>query len=250
MSPDDDITTAGTPIDRRRALTSIGAVSLAAMFGPRVLTALGEDANAATTCLLTPEVTEGPYWIDGTLTRRNITEGKTGMPLQIVFTVVDARSCKPIRNANVEIWHCDATGEYSGYDKGTPGFGGGGGGHADPTSSTRYLRGHQTSDAAGHAQFLTVFPGWYRGRTPHIHTKVHVGGNTVHTGQVFFNEQITAAVYRMSPYRRHGQADTPHTSDSIYAQAGGSRATLKLTRRPQGQRGYVGRIVVGVSTTV
>src|SRR5262249_20597601 len=166
MTSHDPTALTGEPIDRRRALTSIGAVGLAAMFGPRVLAALGEDANAATTCLLTPEVTEGPYWIDGTLTRRNITEGKPGMPLQIVFTVVDATTCKRIKGADVEIWHCDATGEYSGYDKGSPGFGGGGG-HADPTSSTRYLRGHQRSDAAGHAQFVTIFPGWYQGRTPH-----------------------------------------------------------------------------------
>ena len=246
MTSPDTNTDAGPPIDRRRALTSIGALGLAAVFGPRAMAALGEDANAATTCLLTPEVTEGPYWIDGTLTRRNITEGKPGMPLQIVFTVVDARTCKPIKGADVEIWHCDAAGEYSGYDAGSPGFGGGG--HADPTSSTRYLRGHQRSDASGRAQFLTVFPGWYQGRTPHIHMKVHVGGNAVHTGQVFVSEQITAAVYRTTPYRSRGQADTPHARDSIYAQAGGTRATLKLARRPKGQRGYVGRIVVGVTT--
>src|SRR5262245_59498071 len=122
MTPDDPVPAASAAIDRRRALTSIGAVGFAALFGPRALAALGEDANAATTCLLTPEVTEGPYWIDGTLTRRNITEGKPGLPLQIVFTVVDARTCKAIGNADVEIWHCDATGEYSGYDKGSPGF--------------------------------------------------------------------------------------------------------------------------------
>jgi len=251
MTEDADSTGAGEPIDRRRALTSIGAVGLAAaVFGSRALAALTEDAHAATTCLLTPEVTEGPYWIDNTLTRRNITEGKPGLPLQIVFTVVDARTCRPIRAADVEIWHCDTVGAYSGYDRGSPGFGTGPGGHAEPTSTTRYLRGHQRSDASGRAEFLTVFPGWYQGRTPHIHMKVHAGGNTVHTGQVFFDERITAAVYRTPLYRSRGQADTPHARDSIYAEAGGARATLKLMRRPKGQRGYVGRIVVGVATTV
>jgi len=233
-------------MDRRRAIGSLGALGLATVFGPRALAALGEDAQAAT-CILTPEVTEGPYWIDKTLTRRNITEGKPGMPLQIVFTVVNAKTCLPIKGADVEIWHCDADGDYSGYDSGTPG-GPGGGGHADPTSSTRYLRGHQRSNATGKAEFLTIFPGWYRGRTPHIHMKAHVGGKVVHTGQVFFNERITAAVYRTAPYRSRGQAETSHASDSIYAQAGGASAVLKLTKRPQGLRGYTGRIVVGVAT--
>jgi protocatechuate 3,4-dioxygenase beta subunit len=234
-------------MDRRGALKSFGAVGLAAVFGARALDALGEDAQAATTCILTPEVTAGPYWIDKTLTRRNITEGKRGMPLQIVFTVVNAKTCKPINGADVEIWHCDAGGEYSGFDSGASGSPGGGGQQA-PATVTRYLRGHQKSDASGKAQFLTVFPGWYQGRTPHIHMKVHVGGTVVHTGQVFFNEKITAAVYRTAPYSSHGQADTPHGSDSIYAQAGGSSAVLKLGRRAKGLKGYVGRIVVGVAT--
>jgi protocatechuate 3,4-dioxygenase beta subunit len=234
-------------IDRRRALESIGVVGLAAVFGPRALAALGEDAQAAT-CILTPEVTEGPYWIDGTLTRRNITDGKPGVPLQIVFTVVNAKTCLPIKGADVEIWHADAEGEYSGYDTGTAAPGGGPGGHADPTRSTRYLRGHQRSNASGKAEFLTVFPGWYHGRTPHIHMKVHVGGRVIHIGQVFFNERITAAVYRTSPYRSRGQADTPHASDSIYGQAGGASAVLKLSKRGKGLKGYTGRIVVGVAT--
>jgi protocatechuate 3,4-dioxygenase beta subunit len=245
---DTNTRTAGL-MDRRRALGSLGAVGLTAVFGPRALAALGEDAQAAT-CILTPEVTEGPYWIDNTLTRRNITEGKPGMPLQIVFTVVNAKTCLPIKAADVEIWHADAAGEYSGYDSSTPAAPGGGpGGHVTPPSTTRYLRGHQRTNASGRAEFLTVFPGWYHGRTPHIHMKVHVGGNVVHTGQVFFNERITAVVYRTAPYRSRGQADTPHASDSIFAQAGGARAELKLTRRGNGLRGYTGRIVVGVATT-
>jgi protocatechuate 3,4-dioxygenase beta subunit len=137
----------------------------------------------------------------------------------------------------VEIWHCDATGEYSGFD---------GAGHA--RSSTRYLRGHQKTDAAGRARFLTVFPGWYAGRTPHIHLKVHVGGSVVHTGQAFFNEKTTADVYRKAPYKTHGQPDTRHAADMIYRQAGGSKAVLALTRRSKGRTGYRGAITLGVAT--
>ena len=218
--------------NRRDVIRTVGGAGLAAVFGVRALQLLGEDAEAATTCLLTPEATEGPYWVDGALSRRNVTEGKAGVPLVIRFTVLNAKTCKPIRNADVEIWHCDALGNYSGVNGAT----------------TRFLRGHQRSNALGKAEFLTVFPGWYPGRTPHIHMKVSVGGNEVHTGQVFFNEKVTTTVYKQAPYRSRGRYDTPHASDGIYSQAGGSRAELKLTRRAGGLRGYVGTIAIGVVT--
>ena len=167
-------------LSRRDAIKSVGGIGLGAVFGARALNLFADQADAATvtTCLLTPEVTEGPYWVEENLTRRNITEGKAGLPLVIRFTVLNAKTCKPIKNADVEIWHCDALGNYSAVNGAT----------------TRYLRGHQRANAAGRAEFLTIFPGWYRGRTPHIHMKVGVGSNTIHTGQVFFNEKITTSV--------------------------------------------------------
>ena len=85
-------------------------------------------------------------------------------------------------------------------------------------------------------------------RTPHIHLKVHVGGSVVHTGQLFFDEKTTAAVYRHAPYKAHGQPDTSHAEDMIYAQAGRSRATLTLARRSNGRKGYRGVITLGVAT--
>jgi protocatechuate 3,4-dioxygenase beta subunit len=225
-------------IRRREALTALGGLGLTGVLGGAVATLTGgaPPAAAAGSCVLSPEVTEGPYWIDVSLTRRDIREGKAGLPLEIVFTVENAKTCETISGADVEIWHCDATGEYSGFD---------GAGHAK--SSTRYLRGHQKSAADGRARFLTVFPGWYSGRTPHIHLKVHVGGGVVHTGQVFFNEKTTAAVYRKSPYKSHGQPDTRHAADNIYQQAGSSKAELKLTRRTNGRTGYRGSITLGVA---
>lgn len=239
-------------LSRGALIKAAGGAGLAVAFGARALDALGADAETTATCVLTPEVTEGPYWIDNKLTRRDIREGKPGLPLVLECTIVNANTCKPIKDADVEIWHCDALGNYSGYDSGSSGSGPGGGpgGHATPTSSTRYLRGHQRSNAAGKASFLTVFPGWYRGRTPHIHMKVHVGSadRVVHTGQVFFNEATTAAVYKQAPYSSHGPADTSHARDTIFAQAGGSRAVVRLSKRPRGARGYVGRIVIGVAS--
>jgi protocatechuate 3,4-dioxygenase beta subunit len=223
-----------TELNRRDALKAASGAGLAAVFGAKALQFLGDDAEAATTttCLLTPEVTEGPYWVEENLTRRNITEGKAGLPLVIRFTILNAKTCTPIPNADVEIWHCDALGNYSAVNGAT----------------TRYLRGHQKAGATGKAEFLTIFPGWYRGRTPHIHMKVSVGGNAVHTGQVFFNEAITRAVYKLQPYSVNGQSDTPHARDMIYGQAGGSTAELKLGERGAGLKGYLGTIAIGVVT--
>ena len=220
-----------TTLNRREALRTTAGTGLAAAFGVRALDLLGGDAQAATTtCLLSPEVTEGPYWIEESFTRRDIREKRPGLPLAIRFTVLDARSCAIIKNADVEIWHCDASGEYSGVNG----------------ASTHFLRGHQRTNAKGKAEFLTIFPGWYPGRTPHIHMKVSVGGNVVHTGQVFFNEAISRKVYAHAPYR--GAYDTPHAQDMIYAQAGGSTAELKLTKRTGTLKGYLGTIAIGVAT--
>lgn len=183
-----------TRLNRRDVLRTTAGTGLAAAFGARALDLLGGDAQAATTCLLSPEVTEGPYWIDEAYMRRDIREKRPGLPLVIRFTVLNARTCATIRNADVEIWHCDASGEYSGVNGAT----------------THFLRGHQKSNAKGRAEFLTIFPGWYRGRTPHIHMKVGVGGNVVHTGQVFSTRRSRAR----STHRRRMRAaarTTPRT---------------------------------------
>jgi protocatechuate 3,4-dioxygenase beta subunit len=258
---------------RREALAAAGTLGLGGLLGAtRLGGGTAEAGTEAAACILTPEVTEGPYWIENDLTRRDIRTGKDGLPLEIVFTVQHAKTCDVLANADVEIWHCDAKGVYSGYESlsrgpgATPGEpptggpppgrpptgqppAGGGGGHQEPTDGKRYLRGHQKTDAEGRARFLTVFPGWYAGRTPHIHLKVHVGGDVVHTGQVFFNERITAAVYKRAPYKSHGQPDTRHAADSIFAQAGRSRAVLRLAERRKGRRGYRGTITLGIATS-
>jgi protocatechuate 3,4-dioxygenase beta subunit len=205
----------------------------------------GDGSAEAASCVLAPEVTEGPYWIDTSLTRRDVRGGRPGLRLDLVFAVQNARTCAPIAGADVEIWHCDATGVYSGFQQASQGGPGGGSG---PTDTTRYLRGHQKSDAHGRARFTTIFPGWYRGRTPHIHLKVHVGGHVVHTGQAFFDERTTARVYQRAPYSSHGQPDTKHAADMIFAQAGGSRAVLALAGLGSGRTGYRGALTLGVAT--
>jgi protocatechuate 3,4-dioxygenase beta subunit len=108
-----------------------------------------QEAEAAS-CLLSPEVTEGPYWIRTSPTRRDIRERKGGLQLDLVFTVQNARTCTPISGADVEIWHADAAGVYFGFEQASTG---GPDGSSGPTDATRYLRGHQRADADGRARF-------------------------------------------------------------------------------------------------
>ena len=177
-------------IGRREALALFGGAGAAALLPGAAASAV--PAAAASTCILTPEVTEGPYWIANHLTRRNITDGRPGLALRLRLTVVDATTCKTISGADVELWHADASGVYSGF--------------GSSASSQRFLRGHQRADTHGLVIFDTIYPGWYRGRTPHIHIKVHVGGSVVHTGQLFFNDVTSDAVYRTAKLRRPRRA--------------------------------------------
>jgi protocatechuate 3,4-dioxygenase beta subunit len=131
-----------------------------------------------------------------------------------------------VRNAAVEIWHCDAAGVYSGVQGNT----------------RMFLRGVQRTDAKGLALFRTIYPGWYPGRTVHVHTMVHIGGNVVHTGQLYFPDAVTDAVFRRSPYNRRPNRDPRNAGDSIYRN-GGRRSTLKLRRNGPA---YVGSITMGV----
>jgi protocatechuate 3,4-dioxygenase beta subunit len=180
-------------------------------------------------CVLTPELTEGPYYVAGEKLRHDITEGKSGTPLLLSLTVINATTCKAIGNASVDIWHCDADGVYSGAVANNPG--------------TNFLRGVQKTNAKGVATFKTIYPGWYPGRAVHIHVKVHVAGNVVHTGQLFFSAAVTNAVYRRAPYSTHGTTpDTLNANDSIFRN-GGSKGMLALRKNGSG---YLGSIMMGV----
>ena len=187
-------------------------------------------ASGQVTCVLTPELTVGPYYIDGEKVRRNITEGRPGAPLTLRLAVVDASTCKPIAGAAVDIWHADAAGVYSGFGAGS--------------GSRTFMRGIQKTDASGIATFQTVYPGWYQGRTVHIHVKVHVGGSVVHTGQLFFDDAVTDAVYRRAPYSKRPSRTTRNATDSIYVN-GGSKSVVKIGKHGTG---YSGAVTMGVHT--
>jgi protocatechuate 3,4-dioxygenase beta subunit len=218
------------PLTRGRLLRVAGGLATALGLGAVRSWPDGGSALAADTvsCVLTPEQTEGPYYIAGEKVRRNITEGRAGTPLTLRLTVVDSRTCKPIKGAAVDIWHCDAAGTYSGFGAGR--------------SSRTFMRGIQRTNADGVATFKTVYPGWYPGRTVHIHVKVHVRGNVVHTGQLYFSDRVTDAVYRRKPYSNRPNRETRNVDDSLF-RGGGKRSLLQLRRIGPG---YVGSIRMGV----
>ncbi len=218
---------------RRSSLARLGGAFVAAAGGRALLSPEAEGGNkaiesGAVQCVLTPELTEGPYYIAGEKVRRDIRDGHPGKLLTLRLRVLDATTCKPIKGAAVDIWHADAAGNYSGFGAGA--------------SSRTFLRGTQKTDAKGLAVFTTIYPGWYQGRAVHIHVKVHVGGNVVHTGQFFFNDSLTDAVYRAAPYSARPNRDMRNAQDSIYVN-GGKRGLLSVAKNGSG---YVGTIAMGV----
>jgi protocatechuate 3,4-dioxygenase beta subunit len=260
-----------------------GAFAAGAFAGEVTTAAKGKTAGTAREACykLTSETTEGPYYIDADKLRRDITEDQEGIPLTLRLKVIDSDTCKPLANAAVDIWHCNALGVYSGYESmgsggggggggtppsgtptGTPtgappGGGGGGGVHEEPTDDERYLRGTWRTDRKGEVVFRTVFPGWYRGRCVHIHTKVHVdgtwteagyeGGTTCHTGQLFFDEASVLATAEVAPYSTNTTARTTLDEDTIYPGNGTEGGLLKLNYKKGAiAKGVVATLTMGV----
>ncbi|MBJ8342603.1 intradiol ring-cleavage dioxygenase [Antrihabitans sp. YC3-6] len=215
-------------------------------------------------CALSKEETQGPYWFDVDSIRNDLREDRPGTTFVLALRVQDGAMCAVdpsaggIANAVVEIWHCDAGGVYSGFESGSSGGPGGGrpgqsstGGEtsdgsyssgdqeATPTDDATYLRGAQTTDANGIAQFTTIFPGWYPGRAAHIHLKVHVDRKTVLTSQLFFEETLLDEVYATAPYNSHTGSRTTNASDNIYDATG-------LVTTASTADGYLGAINLAV----
>ena len=222
-------------LTRRGSLVRLGGLLATAVgaAGLKIETSEGAGpaavASGDVTCVLTPEQTEGPYYIANEALRRNITDGRPGTPLLLRAFVVNASTCKPIKGAAVDIWHADAGGVYSGFGQGA--------------ANRTFMRGIQRTNAKGLALFRTVYPGWYQGRTVHIHVKVHLGGNVLHTGQLYFPDTVTDAVYRRAPYTARPNRDVRNAADSIYRN-GGKRSQVSVKKNSAGV--YVASIVMGV----
>jgi protocatechuate 3,4-dioxygenase beta subunit len=166
--------------------------------------------------------------------RQDITEGRAGIPLTLALTLVNVNSgCSAVANAAVEVWQCDASGNYSEYSQ--PGYNG--------TGQT-FLRGLQTTDANGFATFKTIYPGWYAGRATHIHVQVFRSGSVVKTTQVAFPEDVSATVYQTGVYASHGQNTTRNATDNVFAD-GTQYEMATIAGNPSS--GYTASLTIGIT---
>ena len=210
------------PLDRRQALAALGSVGFGAVLAacgsqdpqPRgstpTATTPDDRFDRAASCRLTPEQAEGPFYFDVDAIRSDIRDGRDGTRLTLALRVRDAESCEPIKDAVVDIWHCDAAGAYS-------------------LEGERFLRGTQVTDSGGAVEFRTIYPGAYQGRTVHIHAKVHLDRETVLTTQLYFDEPTSERVLARAPYSRGG---TTNASDSLFDDA----LVASVEEEPDGYR--------------
>jgi len=221
-------------VSRRQALRLMG-IAATATFLP-----YGREqpafAAAIPSCIVRPEQTEGPYFVDAKLNRSDIrsepSDGsvKPGVPLRLTLQVshVNASSCTPLTGAIVDIWQCDALGVYSGVRDANIGF---------DTRQKHFLRGYQTTNASGTTEFLTIYPGWYEGRAVHIHFKIRTDLSSRRayefTSQLYFDESITDQVLKQAPYNTRGQRRTTNDADFAFRR-GGKQLIPAFTKEAQG----------------
>jgi protocatechuate 3,4-dioxygenase beta subunit len=218
-------------LTRRQTIGAAGVLGAGALLGGG-LRFEGSDsvsiAEAAAACTLTAEQEEGPFYVDLEKVRSNIVGSRTGVPLVLRIKIINSSTCKVIKGAAVDIWHADAVGKYSDES-------------SNATAGQTWLRGVQLTDANGLAEFRTVYPGYYQGRAPHIHAKVHIGGSrsgskysggrVSHTGQLFLPESMSAQVYKLAPYTSDPNSLTRLSSDHVYTQQHGSSVIAKVKKR-------------------
>ena len=222
---------------RRTVVGGLGSLA----FGT-VAAARGQRALAQPVCTLTLEQIEGPFYLDQAPMREVTSEGKPGVPLQLILRVLDSASCAPIPKAAVDVWQCDALGIYSGYEGVAIAPR-----HVEPVDHKTFLRGTQLTDAAGDVRFRTIYPGWYSGRTPHVHLKLRVGAKAA-TTQLYFPDEVTNAVYARAPYDRHPNRDTTNATDRFLGRIA-DKSLVMWTMARDGDGGYVATATVALRTS-
>ncbi len=224
-------------LTRRQALVGAAATLGLGLSGAQAEQRHAELSPDTKACILTPEAVEGPFYFDPKLVRVDVTEGRDGAALDLTLKIAEAATCSPLQNARVDIWQCDGLGVYSGYARQATGS----------TQGETFLRGMQFSDEDGLVRFRTIYPGWYPGRTPHIHFKVLLDETSLVTGQLYFPDALTDTVYASRrPYRdRKGERDTRNGTDFIFAE-GGVDTLLKLQQHGDA---FAGSLIVGVGRT-
>ena len=227
-------------------LSRRGALGLIAACGAIALGAFARRAKAQSSmpaCVLRPEQTEGPFFVEERLNRSDIRSDpgtgtvKPGAPLRITFRVsrVDGSACTPVAGAQVHVWHCDAAGAYSDVRD-----------WHGSTVGQKFLRGHQVTDANGLATFTTIYPGWYQGRAVHIHFKVRTAEQSKRgrdfTSQIYFDEAVSDKVFARPPYASRGKRDVRNEQDGLFRRGG---KQLIVALKPEGE-GYAGSFEVGL----
>ena len=214
-------------------------------------------------CLVTPQMTEGPFFIEESLDRSDLLTGEdsnvtSGLPLRVTLAVfkVTQSSCAPFAGAKVDIWHADVDGVYSDVAANIL--------QPQDTTGRKFCRAYQTADESGAVVFDTIFPGWYGTRAVHIHFKIRVQDERAAyelTSQLYFDEEINDAVMGEAPYNARGERTVRNQVDQVYNGTGlgigpdatpppngtapGAHTTVKLSRMETG-RGYSGVLSVGV----
>lgn len=251
---DNDDRPVGRVLSRREVLALLGAAGAVVIAGrfPGALaqaawggTALG--ASVVLACVVRPEQTEGPYFVDERQGRSDIrvepTDGsvKAGVPLALTFRIFQiGESCVPLTGATVDVWHCDAQGDYSDVTDRTEGF---------DTVGQTWLRGYQVTDENGKVTFKTIYPGWYRGRAVHIHFKIRTvtstGASYEFTSQLFFDDALSDRVFTQEPYVTGEAREILNVNDMIFSD-GGDQLLLALTESGEG---YAATFDLGLDLT-
>ena len=237
MSHDDD-RPVGHILTRREVLASLGVAAAAALVPPGVIR--GAARRRPSRCVVRPAQTEGPYFVDTRLDRSDIRSDPAsgmvpeGTPLFLTFQVgrMDGATCAPLPGVLVDIWQCDSLGIYSGVKDINNLF---------DTTGKQFLRGHQRTDANGQATFRTVFPGWYQGRTVHIHFKLRTGPGAGQghefTSQLYFDDKVGDELFSHAPYSVNTQPRTRNSGDGIFRRERGPELVMDVERDSKGFRG-------------
>jgi protocatechuate 3,4-dioxygenase beta subunit len=215
--------TPSPPSGRRRVLAAVGGGALW-LAAPRAFDVSAAAPGAGLRCVVRPQQTEGPFFVDEDLDRSDIrSDPKTGalsagVPVRVSFRILrmSGERCLPLAGARVDLWHCDAAGLYSDVARSRP-----------ATRGLKFLRGYQRTDGDGLALFTTVFPGWYPGRTVHMHFKVR-SGTREFVSQLYFDDELTDRIHSQPPYAARSPRAVRNAGDFIF-RSGGARLMLPLS---------------------
>lgn len=208
----------------------------------------GSVQQALPACIITPQQTEGPYFVDERLDRSDIRSDpmdgsvREGVPLKLTIQVtqVDGSACSPLAGTYVDLWQCDAHGVYSDVDDRSTG---------SRAGTSKFLRGYQVTDENGTVEFTTIFPGGYRGRAVHIHFKVRTALDTRSAremvSQFYFDDALIDQIHALPPYASVAQRGLRNNQDFLFRN-GGDQLIVPVV---QDGEGYAGTFNLGVQLT-